>query len=375
MGDIVMPRRKTTEEFVVDAIAIHGTKYGYENVDYVQNKKKVLITCSLHGDFEQTPNSHLNGRGCTRCTKNMLGLEEFIQKATKIHKGLYTYSMATYLGAGEKITAICNEHGMFEKIACEHLQGKGCPKCAKAKGYKNKINSSAKSFESRAKEVHKELYDYSSSVYAGATSPIIIRCKIHGEFTTTPSTHLSGSICKQCYLDARRGTTEKFIANAHCVHEELYDYTNVVYGTNNTQPVEILCSSHGSFSQTPNDHLGGAGCPTCGDISKLISPYNSAKQYTLYYFKIENIYKIGITGNSLHARYPKRDLDRMSEIRTWKGLSGADAVKREQAIVENYKKYKYTGITPFLSDTGTTECFTEDVYKISLQEGCNGINS
>ena len=57
-----MSKRKTTEEFIRDAIKIHGNKYDYSKVEYIKNDSEVIITCPEHGDFKQTPNKHLLGR-------------------------------------------------------------------------------------------------------------------------------------------------------------------------------------------------------------------------------------------------------------------------------------------------------------------------
>lgn len=59
----------TTDIFIEKAKTVHGDKYDYSKVDYVHNKSKVTITCPIHGDFVQTPNSHLQKRGCQACTK------------------------------------------------------------------------------------------------------------------------------------------------------------------------------------------------------------------------------------------------------------------------------------------------------------------
>lgn len=57
----------TKEEFVTKARLVHGDKYDYSKVIYSNNKTKVIITCDKHGDFLQTPNKHLLGRGCPQC--------------------------------------------------------------------------------------------------------------------------------------------------------------------------------------------------------------------------------------------------------------------------------------------------------------------
>lgn len=59
-------------EFIKKAIKIHGSKYSYDNVIYIDAHTDVFITCSTHGDFKQSPNAHLNGCGCPRCNQSHL---------------------------------------------------------------------------------------------------------------------------------------------------------------------------------------------------------------------------------------------------------------------------------------------------------------
>lgn len=60
--------KKTTEEFINDAKNIHGNKYDYSLVNYKNCKVKIKIICNKHGVFEQTPDGHLSGRGCYKCS-------------------------------------------------------------------------------------------------------------------------------------------------------------------------------------------------------------------------------------------------------------------------------------------------------------------
>jgi len=59
--------RDSKEDFVKKAVGVHGTIYQYDKVEYKNSNTKVLITCLLHGDFPQTPGSHLVGNGCPTC--------------------------------------------------------------------------------------------------------------------------------------------------------------------------------------------------------------------------------------------------------------------------------------------------------------------
>ena len=62
-----MGKKKTTEEFIEEAKKVHGNKYDYSKVVYVNSATKVSIVCPTHGVFIQTPNQHLRGGGCRGC--------------------------------------------------------------------------------------------------------------------------------------------------------------------------------------------------------------------------------------------------------------------------------------------------------------------
>lgn len=56
-----------TSYFIAMAKLKHGDIYDYSNSNYISNKDKISIKCKIHGDFKQTPGSHLNGIGCPLC--------------------------------------------------------------------------------------------------------------------------------------------------------------------------------------------------------------------------------------------------------------------------------------------------------------------
>jgi len=130
-----MPRRKTTEEFIIDARAVHGDKYDYSKVEYKNSKTKAMIVCQKHGDFEQTPNNHLGGQGCSKCgvesqrDKRTKSTASFISDAIAAHGGKYDYSKVEYVTARKKVTIVCQKHGEFTQTPTHHLYGCGCPSC------------------------------------------------------------------------------------------------------------------------------------------------------------------------------------------------------------------------------------------------------
>ena len=128
-------RRMTKEEFIRRAREVHGNKYDYSKVEYVNNRTKVCIICPIHGEFWQTPFEHLRG-GCKQCAVEYIAKKRienssknFEQRAGKIHNYKYTYEKDTYKGIDDLITAYCPIHGKFTQIAQYHLNGYGCPKC------------------------------------------------------------------------------------------------------------------------------------------------------------------------------------------------------------------------------------------------------
>jgi len=90
-----MGKRRTIEEFIADAMALHGDTYDYSKVVYTQNKAKVPIICRIHGEFLQSPNAHLRGAGCPVCSYivRTVPLEEQIRRANIIHQSKYNYSL------------------------------------------------------------------------------------------------------------------------------------------------------------------------------------------------------------------------------------------------------------------------------------------
>lgn len=60
-------------EFIRKAISVHGNKYDYSKVNYINDKEKVCIICPEHGEFWQAPNKHLiRQQGCPTCTGSSL---------------------------------------------------------------------------------------------------------------------------------------------------------------------------------------------------------------------------------------------------------------------------------------------------------------
>ena len=279
--------KSTTEEFIKKAKAIYGDKYDYSKVEYKGNKVKVCMICPIHGEWWMSPNNHLRGHRCPGCYGTPKHTnKEFIEKAREVHGDKYDYSKVEYDGNKTKVCIICPQHGEFWQSAGSHMTGSGCPKCSgraritlddflkratdihNGKYDYSKIihipkrrKITQESFVERASSIHKNKYDYSKSIYVDRKEKVCIICPEHGEFWQKPHFHLQGGNCPKC-VGGVRLTTEEFTEKARLVHEDLYDYSKGNY-INTSTKVCIICREHGEFWQTPNNHLFGAGCPTC----------------------------------------------------------------------------------------------------------------
>lgn len=282
----------TTKEFIAKAKEIHGDKYDYSKVYYVNLGTKVCIICPKHGEFWQRPDCHLRGNeGCPQCMKNKTGrniyktTENFIEESHKIHGDKYDYSKVKYRGDKTKVCIICPEHGEFWQTPNNHLKGKGCPDC-----YGNRKLSVDK-FINQAREVHGDKYDYSKVEYKNTDTKVCIICPEHGEFWQTPYHHIKRKQgCPKCGGRVKRNR-EEFIETARKIHGDRYDYSKVEYVNNETK-VCIICHNknkfgkeHGEFWQTPSKHLQGHGCPNCKmsyleeQVKNVLDEYNIKYKY------------------------------------------------------------------------------------------------
>ena len=133
-----MSRKKTREKVIEAFRKVHGDKYDYALVEYIDNKTKVKIRCKEHGEFEQSPVNHLMGKGCPDCGGNArYDNGKIVAKFRGVHGGRYDYSLVNYEGRHTKVKIICNIHGAFEQTPGSHIGGSGCPDCAGKPIYDN----------------------------------------------------------------------------------------------------------------------------------------------------------------------------------------------------------------------------------------------
>ena len=188
-----MSKKSTTGEFISKSKLIHGDKYDYSKVEYVNNHSKVCIICPEHGEFWMRPINHLQGNNCPKCSSTAkLSTEEFVNRAKKIHDDRYDYSKVNYINCQTKVCIICPEHGEFWQKPIYHLSGGGCNRC-----YGN-CRKTTEEFIEQSKKIHNNKYDYSKVEYINYDKKVCIVCPIHGEFWQSPDSHLQGCGCAKC---------------------------------------------------------------------------------------------------------------------------------------------------------------------------------
>ncbi len=270
-------KKLTYEEYLLKARQVHGYKYEYPNLEqnFVNTSTKIPIIChekdengNEHGEFWQTPDNHLQGKGCSKCGKvYKYGTEVFIEKANFMHSNKYDYSRTNFIKASLPVEIIChekdsegNEHGSFFQRPNSHLRGCGCPKCGTYSVIK-RLTLGKDKFITKSKEIHGNKFDYSKVEYINNRTKVCIICQEHGEFWQTPQGHLSGKGCPICG-GSKKVTNEDFIKKAIQIHGNKYDYSRTKYVNANT-PIIISCYVHGAFKQLPNVHLQSNGCYKC----------------------------------------------------------------------------------------------------------------
>ena len=129
-------RGGNVEKFLEKARKVHGDKYSYDKMNFINSNNKIEIVCTKHGSFWQMPTKHIQGQGCPQCgienrtEKHRVKSNDFITRAKELHGLKYDYSDVQFIEMDKKVKIICPRHGEFYQRPYDHLQGHACPKCA-----------------------------------------------------------------------------------------------------------------------------------------------------------------------------------------------------------------------------------------------------
>lgn len=263
-----MHPRKTTEQFIKDAVKVHDLNYDYDSVTYVNAHTKITIKCNRCGlSFAQKPNNHLSGKGCGACAKESLKMttSEFVKKAIAVHGTKYDYSESAYSGTNDPIEIKCPEHGSWRTTpACHLTQRTGCAKCGK-KRLGDRLSAAARAtFAERASVIHGGAYTYENANYRRTNIRVDIFCKkCNAHFSQKPYHHLAGKGCPNCQMSKGEIAIAKFLNDMAISFTHEWKPSGGVYGRKGISydflvEGKVLIEYDGKQHWWPVSWLGGA---------------------------------------------------------------------------------------------------------------------
>ena len=224
-----MSLKKTTEQFIQESKEVHGEKYDYSKVEYINCKTKVCIICPEHGEFWQRPKNHIHRKqGCHKCCKTGVKYEtnafiKLIEK--KFGNKIIIPNDFIYINSHTKSRFICPIHGEFYQRPNDLLNGHLCPTCGLSKSKEQKSLNNI-TFIKKAKQIHQNNYNYQKVDYQGYDTKVCIICPEHGEFYQTPHSHLYGNGCPKCKMSnlERRIYNELSKNDIKFIYEQKFDW-------------------------------------------------------------------------------------------------------------------------------------------------------
>lgn len=301
--------------------------------------------------------------------RKRLTTEEFTSRSITKHGEKYNYNLVDYVDSYTKVEIICNQgHPNFFQLPANHLNGSGCYLCGRI-SLESKQKKSQDDFVNEAESTHQSKYTYSKVNYKNTKSKVIVTCKEHGDFTITPSAHLNGQGCARCKHvvvgNANRGNLNDSLLDCIKTHGALYDYSLVTEYNHDREKISVVCSTHGVFPVSWNNHKRGRGCPKCAK-----NGYNKAKPGTFYILIADNYTKVGITNRAVELRVKPISKSSGQDFKinsTFFFEDGSKAANIETQVL-SWLKTKYQQATEVFD--GSTECF----LNVNLEELLNFIS-
>jgi hypothetical protein len=273
----------TLEQFHQITKEIHGEKYDYSLVKQSEIRTlttKFPVSCIICQHYWSTSiASHIKLKaGCPNCAKQIKWTyDRFITAAQQIHGDKYDYSKVTpdhIKNKRSKIPLSCkiclyNWNSSIDR----HINAKaGCRNCA------GNAPWTLSRLLMAAYKVHGEKYDYSrvtENHIHRASTRIPISCKDCGRksFPTIRDHIHRPHQCPGCIRN-HKWTYELFLARAHEIHGDRFDYSNVrpehVQGVKSKVPLNCRICDY-DWSPTIYGHIHSQyGCPNCAGKVKWV---------------------------------------------------------------------------------------------------------
>ena len=264
-------RKKKLEDVIKEAKIVHNDFYRYDKVtEYKSCDSEVVITCPIHGDFNQTFYYHINKRcGCPICghvksnNAKRLKIEEVKRRIREC--GYKVPLNFVYVNNNTPSEIICPKHGLFSIRLGLLFKGERCKYCSNEIRSEKQILSNEE-FIKRLNALYGDRIDTSKVEYKGEYKPVTVICKKHGEYKSLPYSLYKGICCNQCKKETlsklKTKTQEQFLNESKAIYGEELKMDRVQYVDEDT-PILIGCRIHGYVPQTPRVHLRGNGCSLC----------------------------------------------------------------------------------------------------------------
>ena len=357
-----MSKKLTNEEFLNKLFIIneHYRNGKFKVLSKVKTHPNSLIVKDEFGYCKMTVNS-LFKNSKPSISSSMFPKNYLINKLSKINKSVFKRDIliiGEYVRATDSII-VKDKFGLCEVTIANLLKNR-------QPSIKSAIDKTSY-FINKIK--HLTPYDYSKTVYGNnGDDEIIVTCKTHGDFKTTPNNHTKCPKCKNVIKESiklRKDKTTEFVEKSVKIHGDKYEYHLTEYVKAHDK-VKIVCKKHGEFNQNPNNHLNGQGCPKCisdykvGSLKWWCDICNN-KEGIFYILKCynnnESFIKIGITCTSVKNRYRKSRLMPYNYeiLYEFKSFDLKVLYLEEANLKKNYKNLLYS---PKISFGGSkTECF------------------
>ena len=204
--------------------------------------------------------------------------------------------------------------------------------------------------------------------YVNTSTKIKHKCICGNIWNVNPNTVLLGNKCKKCTI---------FDYNKELKNKQIDVIPLEEYKDSHTK-IKHKCICGNEWDITPNNVLNGVLCGCINNTNINKEKIYKGQKTIIYYIKINNIYKIGITlfkekyrtieRNILNKRYSGNNKlaknNSINIIKTKVFDDGLDAIKLEKEIIDKYKDYKYLGKRFIISkykSGGESECFIKDI--------------
>ena len=192
--------------------------------------------------------------------------EYIIEEARKIHGDKYDYTITE--GVNSKIDKIkyrCRKHDyIHEQGLHNHLQGKGCPLCAKEKRRLGRVLEKNEFLEKIKKRGDLDKYDFDKIDFnfRDEFGRMEIYCKEHGRFLIRPSHFINGvEGCEYC--NGRKKDDEKVRKELSEKHPNL-DFSETKYSEKDCEGrIKVICPEHGLKLMRYWNLMNGEGCYEC----------------------------------------------------------------------------------------------------------------